>query len=113
MGLSQVALSLLSTLEKRGIIRTESWAEEGFAFRKVVTALKAGIHLETIPGSPLPLGWPVRNCGVGLSDDLLTTRRNITDPRALAIVLEQAEENLARNLHPDPYRREWSCPSAP
>lgn len=31
---------------------------------------------------------------------------NITDPRALAIVLEQAEARLAKDAHPDPYRRE-------
>lgn len=39
------------------------------------------------------------------------TRRNITDPRALAIVLEQAEAKLAKDAHPDPYRREYrhSC----
>ncbi|KGB78021.2 NADH dehydrogenase (ubiquinone) 1 beta subcomplex 9 [Cryptococcus deuterogattii R265] len=30
--------------------------------------------------------------------------RNITDPRALALVLEQAEEKLAKGIHPDPYR---------
>lgn len=30
--------------------------------------------------------------------------RNITDPRALAIVLEQAEAKLAAEAHPDPYR---------
>nr|ODN95519.1 NADH dehydrogenase (ubiquinone) 1 beta subcomplex 9 [Cryptococcus depauperatus CBS 7855] len=36
--------------------------------------------------------------------DLLIIYRNITDPRALAIVLEQAEEKLAKRLHPDPYR---------
>ncbi|KAI9633002.1 uncharacterized protein MKK02DRAFT_40382 [Dioszegia hungarica] len=30
--------------------------------------------------------------------------RNISDPRALALVLEQAEERLAKDLHPDPYR---------
>lgn len=34
--------------------------------------------------------------------------RNITDPRALAIVLEQAEEKLAKGIHPDPYRREYN-----
>lgn len=38
-------------------------------------------------------------------------RSNITDPRALAIVLEQAEAKLAKELHPDPYRREWICSS--
>lgn len=32
--------------------------------------------------------------------------RNIQDPRALALVLEQAEERLANDIHPDPYRRE-------
>lgn len=31
--------------------------------------------------------------------------RNITDPRALALVLEQAEAKLAKEIHPDPYRR--------
>lgn len=36
--------------------------------------------------------------------------RNITDPRALAIVLEQAEDRLARRLHPDPVRRELNVP---
>nr|XP_031859704.1 uncharacterized protein CI109_004776 [Kwoniella shandongensis]KAA5526776.1 hypothetical protein CI109_004776 [Kwoniella shandongensis] len=42
--------------------------------------------------------------------DSLTPRRfphlhrNITDPRALALVLEQAEEKLAKEAHPDPYR---------
>lgn len=39
-------------------------------------------------------------------------RRNITDPRALALVLEQAEARLERELHPDPYRRE-SLPHHP
>jgi hypothetical protein len=39
------------------------------------------------------------------------SRSNITDPRALAIVLEQAEAKLAKELHPDPYRREWICSS--
>lgn len=34
--------------------------------------------------------------------------RNITDPRALALVLEQAEEKLAKGIHPDPYRREYN-----
>ncbi|BEI83992.1 hypothetical protein CcaverHIS002_0405960 [Cutaneotrichosporon cavernicola] len=30
--------------------------------------------------------------------------RNISEPRALAIVLEQAEARLAKDAHPDPYR---------
>ncbi|ORY34902.1 hypothetical protein BCR39DRAFT_515479 [Naematelia encephala] len=30
--------------------------------------------------------------------------RNIADPRALALVLEQAEADLAKKLHPDPYK---------
>lgn len=34
------------------------------------------------------------------------TASNISDPRALAIVLEQAEARLAKDAHPDPYRRE-------
>ncbi|EJT48990.1 hypothetical protein A1Q2_07939 [Trichosporon asahii var. asahii CBS 8904] len=29
--------------------------------------------------------------------------RNVSDPRALAIILEKAEENLRKNQHPDPY----------
>jgi hypothetical protein len=36
-----------------------------------------------------------------------TDSRNISDPRALAIVLEQAEKRLADELHPDPYRGEF------
>lgn len=43
---------------------------------------------------------------------LLIYLRNISDPRALAIVLEQAEERLAKDLHPDPYRRELSFDSS-
>lgn len=45
MDLFQVALSLLYTLEARAISRSKSWAEEGLAFRKVDTTLKAGIHM--------------------------------------------------------------------
>ena len=33
------------------------------------------------------------------------TQRNVHDPRALAVILEKAEEELARNRHPDPYIR--------
>ena len=32
-------------------------------------------------------------------------RRNVHDPRALAAILEKAEEELARKRHPDPYIR--------
>jgi hypothetical protein len=35
----------------------------------------------------------------------LTARRNVHDPRALAVILEKAEEELARKRHPDPYIR--------
>jgi len=35
---------------------------------------------------------------------LMSGLRNISDPRALALVLEQAEEKLAKDMHPDPYR---------
>ena len=31
--------------------------------------------------------------------------RNVHDPRALAVILQKAEEDLARNRHPDPYIR--------
>lgn len=34
------------------------------------------------------------------------TSSNVSDPRALAIILEKAEENLRKNQHPDPYHRE-------
>ena len=40
------------------------------------------------------------------SDIAKLTHRNITDPRALAIVLEQAEKRLADERHPDPYKGE-------
>ncbi|CAD6569909.1 MAG: hypothetical protein TREMPRED_005503 [Tremellales sp. Tagirdzhanova-0007] len=30
--------------------------------------------------------------------------KDINDPRALALILEQAEERLAKDMHPDPYR---------
>lgn len=35
-------------------------------------------------------------------------RRNVTNPRALATLLEQAEAKLAKDKHPDPYIRELS-----
>lgn len=35
--------------------------------------------------------------------------RNVNDPRALAIIFEQAEAKLEREAHPDPYRRESSA----
>lgn len=38
-------------------------------------------------------------------NEVVLTSRNITDPRALALVLEQAEAKLAKEIHPDPYRR--------
>jgi len=41
----------------------------------------------------------------GMTWARLTRLRNITDPRALALVLEQAEAKLAKEAHPDPYRR--------
>ena len=34
--------------------------------------------------------------------------RNVHDPRALAVILQKAEEDLARNRHPDPYIRALS-----
>lgn len=43
---------------------------------------------------------------IGKRGPKLTLTRNITDPRALALVLEQAEAKLAKEAHPDPYRRE-------
>lgn len=41
---------------------------------------------------------------------MLTTKhgRNVHDPRALAIVLEKAEADLAAKKHPDPYIGELS-----
>jgi NADH dehydrogenase (ubiquinone) 1 beta subcomplex subunit 9 len=36
---------------------------------------------------------------------LLGMERNVHDPRALAVILEKAEEELARKRHPDPYIR--------
>ena len=36
---------------------------------------------------------------------LLRAERNVHDPRALAVILEKAEEELARKRHPDPYIR--------
>ncbi|TCD69994.1 hypothetical protein EIP91_005244 [Steccherinum ochraceum] len=35
--------------------------------------------------------------------------RNVQDPRALAVIFEKAEAELAERLHPDPYR----APTAP
>jgi hypothetical protein len=35
----------------------------------------------------------------------IPTQRNVHDPRALAVILEKAEEELARKRHPDPYIR--------
>ena len=34
-------------------------------------------------------------------------RRNVSDPRALAAILEKAEAELAARRHPDPYIREY------
>jgi hypothetical protein len=36
---------------------------------------------------------------------LSLSKRNVHDPRALAAILEKAEEELARKSHPDPYIR--------
>jgi hypothetical protein len=35
----------------------------------------------------------------------IPTQRDVHDPRALAAILEKAEEELARKRHPDPYIR--------
>jgi hypothetical protein len=35
-------------------------------------------------------------------------RRNIHDPRALAVILEKAENYLAERKHPDPYIRQYT-----
>lgn len=35
----------------------------------------------------------------------ISTQRDVHDPRALAVILEKAEEELARKRHPDPYIR--------
>lgn len=50
-------------------------------------------------------GIPACSCGLYSIMEAYTLR-NITDPRALALVLEQAEAKLAKEAHPDPYRRE-------
>ena len=43
------------------------------------------------------------------SDELDALISNVHDPRALAVLLERAEEELARMKHPDPYIRESVC----
>src|SRR6267142_5984252 len=40
-----------------------------------------------------------------LSPPSFAQKRNVHDPRALAAILEKAEEKLARKRHPDPYIR--------
>lgn len=39
--------------------------------------------------------------------------RDVHDPRALAVILEKAEEDLAKRKHPDPYIRESHFSIAP
>ena len=41
------------------------------------------------------------------------TESNVHDPRALAAILEKAEEELAHKRHPDPYIRASSKPTLP
>ena len=43
----------------------------------------------------------------------LNPYRNVTDPRALAILFEKTEAELQRTQHPDPYRRQSSAPLFP
>lgn len=55
--------------------------------------------------------WAVSAQGYAHSKSNLSygklTSSNVSDPRALAIILEKAEENLRKNQHPDPYHREY------
>ncbi|KAI9429120.1 hypothetical protein H4582DRAFT_1827676 [Lactarius indigo] len=46
--------------------------------------------------------WRARACAVRAEFE---RNRNVHDPRALAAILEKAEEELARKRHPDPYIR--------
>ncbi|KAH8985430.1 hypothetical protein EDB86DRAFT_2810223 [Lactarius hatsudake] len=46
--------------------------------------------------------WRARACAVRAEFE---RNRNVHDPRALAVILEKAEEELARKRHPDPYIR--------
>jgi hypothetical protein len=42
-------------------------------------------------------------------DLLCISFRNVHDPRALAVILTKAEEELASKLHPDPYTGVFQC----
>ncbi|KAH9055593.1 NDUFB9, NADH-ubiquinone oxidoreductase [Lactarius vividus] len=44
--------------------------------------------------------WRARACAVRAEFE---RNRDVHDPRALAAILEKAEEELARKRHPDPY----------
>jgi len=45
----------------------------------------------------------VRLFSVTIGLNRLNGTRNVTNPRALAEILQKAEEHLAENRHPDPY----------
>lgn len=70
--------------------------------RTVCEPLASGLLTAAIQAQ---IASPSSRGTVDIRSDKLTCIRNITDPRALALVLEQAEARLERELHPDPYRR--------
>jgi len=74
---------------------------------KLLSFTPAGYLSTPYPHAPPPFLY----CRAQTEKPSLETQltiSNITDPRALALVLEQAEAKLAKEQHPDPYRREYT-----
>ena len=74
----------------------------------------------TISGVPAPassapslsaIGTAIHTNSCLILPHLTFGKRNVHDPRALAVILEKAEEELARKRHPDPYTRTSPSPS--
>lgn len=88
----------VKSLYKRMLENERNWVVRYDLFRARACAVRAEFErnryvLSNVPLSVLPFS------------ERVSTQRNVHDPRALAVILEKAEEELARKRHPDPYIR--------
>lgn len=96
----------VKSLYRRMLENERNWVVRYDLWRARACAVRAEFERNRYVDIAIHIGRSAKLILLSLSHNpLFFTQRNVHDPRALAAILEKAEEDLARKRHPDPYVR--------
>ena len=97
--------SYVKSLYKRFLVNELNWTIRRDIWRGKALAIRAEFDRNRCVAPRPPVRRPCAHVG-GPAWRWWCVDRDVHDPRALADLFDKAEADLAKRLHPDPYRRE-------